>query len=586
MIRYAPYIDGTIPAFTLEDGIKVPFEHNLAVGSYNGMVLMFKDINGNNIQYIETKKQEGQVVAFSAANLKLNCGDYYKVQLAYYDTIPTETVKESGVEREIQRYDKLTYSSVGVTKYIGEKVELNIISLNPLKYEFKCDDLTEHLSTLSQQNYNLSFSSNYYDYNNWSKTLSSEDSDLPKGILGFVKNQGANLKISSSDYVNKTLVFITKIKEGLNTPIKVAPDIYSSHQSFFNLPEEQVMVFENLPYQNGVTRGTLYLIFISPANQIVSIENEKTKIFLIDEKTKKDKNLIKGNNYLINIKASTINNYEINMWINYSSQNEKDKLETFDSFKTDLNFEYGEITGEIPPNYTPIRSKDSNTYEDIVFPDRTIEHGQIYYYGFRDSEGNWDLLNIPVASYFEDMFLQDATHMLRIKFNPKVSSFKHTIQEQKVDALGSRYPYFFRNGDMDYVELPISGLISYHMQESGRGWSDEDIGLINDDSKRSQTFDSQNFENLGRTTNLTDHNIAAERKFKLSVLEWLNNGQPKLFRSPTEGNYVVRLMNVSLSPDEKLGRMLHTFSATAYECAAADYPSLKALGLVPNEVEQ
>jgi hypothetical protein len=45
-------------------------------------------------------------------------------------------------------------------------------------------------------------------------------------------------------------------------------------------------------------------------------------------------------------------------------------------------------------------------------------------------------------------------------------------------------------------------------------------------------------------------------------------------------------MNVSLSPDEKLGRMLHTFSATAYECAAADYPSLKANGLVPDEVEQ
>jgi hypothetical protein len=80
------------------------------------------------------------------------------------------------------------------------------------------------------------------------------------------------------------------------------------------------------------------------------------------------------------------------------------------------------------------------------------------------------------------MFLQDATHTLRIKFNPKVSSFKHTIQEQKVDTLGSRYPYFFRNGNMDYVELPISGLISYHMQESGRGWDDADIGLISDDS--------------------------------------------------------------------------------------------------------
>ena len=56
----------------------------------------------------------------------------------------------------------------------------------------------------------------------------------------------------------------------------------------------------------------------------------------------------------------------------------------------------------------------------------------------------------------------------------------------------------------------------------------------------------------------------------MKVLEWLNNGDPKLFRSPAEGNFVVRLMNVSLSPEERLGRMLHSFSCTVYECAPLD----------------
>ena len=56
-----------------------------------------------------------------------------------------------------------------------------------------------------------------------------------------------------------------------------------------------------------------------------------------------------------------------------------------------------------------------------------------------------------------------------------------------------------------------------------------------------------------------------ERKFKMEVLNWLNNGEPKLFRSPSEGIFLVRLLNVSLSPVDSLGRMLHSFSATAYE---------------------
>jgi hypothetical protein len=64
---------------------------------------------------------------------------------------------------------------------------------------------------------------------------------------------------------------------------------------------------------------------------------------------------------------------------------------------------------------------------------------------------------------------------------------------------------------------------------------------------------------------LTYDNITAERVFKLKVLDWLNNGEIKLFKSPTEGNYIVRLLNVSLSPTDTVGRMLHTFTATGYE---------------------
>ena len=85
-----------------------------------------------------------------------------------------------------------------------------------------------------------------------------------------------------------------------------------------------------------------------------------------------------------------------------------------------------------------------------------------------------------------------------------------------------------------------------------------------------------------KTINLTEDNIAAERKFKLEVLEWLTDGQPKLFRSPTEGNYVVRLMNTSLSPNDTVGRMLHQFSSTGYECGPHDYQGLKDQGVMPS----
>jgi hypothetical protein len=80
--------------------------------------------------------------------------------------------------------------------------------------------------------------------------------------------------------------------------------------------------------------------------------------------------------------------------------------------------------------------------------------------------------------------------------------------------------------------------------------------------------------------------ITRERIFKTEVLNWLNNGKPKLFRSPTEGNFIVRLMKISLSPEDKLGRMLHTFSSTAYEIAAFNCENLRKLNLLTPNMEE
>jgi len=79
---------------------------------------------------------------------------------------------------------------------------------------------------------------------------------------------------------------------------------------------------------------------------------------------------------------------------------------------------------------------------------------------------------------------------------------------------------------------------------------------------------------------LTSENLMSERYFKLAVLDWLTNGEIKLFRSPGEGNYLVRLLNTSLTPNDVVGRMLHTFNTTAYEIADLTYDNLLKYNLI------
>ena len=196
------------------------------------------------------------------------------------------------------------------------------------------------------------------------------------------------------------------------------------------------------------------------------------------------------------------------------------------------------------------------------------------------------------------MFLYDGDRQLKIRYNPKVSSFKIDVLESKTETIGSQYPFIFRNGAVYYREFPISGLISYQMDEEHLFMKFNDMRLTGDTRHRTQTESNvASFVQAGHhhseinawgndeviahipSPSLTNYNIAAERWFKMEVLEWLNNGQPKLFRSPTEGNYIVRLMNSSLTPNDTVGRMLHTFQCTAYEIEKYDYNKLTSYGL-------
>lgn len=88
------------------------------------------------------------------------------------------------------------------------------------------------------------------------------------------------------------------------------------------------------------------------------------------------------------------------------------------------------------------------------------------------------------------------------------------------------------------------------------------------------------------SSDLTDNNIYIERKFREKAEEFLNDFSCKLYRSATEGNIVVALMNVTLKPVESLGRMLYEFSATAYEVMDNSLEELDKYGIISIGEEQ
>ncbi len=232
--------------------------------------------------------------------------------------------------------------------------------------------------------------------------------------------------------------------------------------------------------------------------------------------------------------------------------------------------------------------------DGLIWRDFTVEQGATYAYAIQQFNESNVYTGRKIFTYyneygspqeeltikFDHMYLFDGEKQLKVKFNPQVSSFKEQLFEQKVDTIGSKYPFFFRNAMVGYKTFPISGLISMLTDDDELFTTYEDIERLRRNASRNKTPGSESNLYQSTETDLTWKNIESERLFKLKVLDWLNDGKLKLFRSPQEGNYLVRLMENSLTPTNELGRMLHTFNSVAYEADNTSYNSLLKHGII------
>ena len=245
---------------------------------------------------------------------------------------------------------------------------------------------------------------------------------------------------------------------------------------------------------------------------------------------------------------------------------------------------------------------DFNTWDDLliydpneetltknthfVFNDLSIQSGIWYKYAIQGEDKANKVRTAIVydttenIAVFEHMFLVAEGQQLKIKYNPTVSTYKRNIQESQTTTLGAQFPFIRRNGNMDYYQLSISGMIS--------AISDEDeIKVIYQNGKetnvenisRGRLFGSKAFiyggehqaelyEGYNQSENISKYNdIIYEKMFRDKVIEFLYKDNVKLFKSTPEGNRLVKIMNVNLTPEAGLGRYIYSFSCDAIEIA-------------------
>ena len=197
---------------------------------------------------------------------------------------------------------------------------------------------------------------------------------------------------------------------------------------------------------------------------------------------------------------------------------------------------------------------------DLTVTDNTVGSGIWYRYSVQLQNTAGAMTPIRMSDIlFPDFYtaiLSRGDKQIGILYNYQISSYKPVVNRQKMDTIGGKYPKFAENAAMNYIQFSITGMIS--AQE------DENKFFMNEEDYYGSMY--QNYTIYNENNDIDDnYNYFWERAFRQELVKWLNDGEPKLYRSKTEGLMVVMLTDISLTPNKTLSRRLYDFSATVYE---------------------
>ena len=186
--------------------------------------------------------------------------------------------------------------------------------------------------------------------------------------------------------------------------------------------------------------------------------------------------------------------------------------------------------------------------------------------------------NIPVMVLLDDSYLvgNNGEQMI-IKYNPQLNSIKNVVSESIIQTLGSQFPFVKRNGDIRYRQFSISGLISAQADEIKTFLTEEEaygeMEIPFKEYNQEARIDKQN-------------DFIFEKIFRDKIIDFIDNGKVKLYRSTPEGNILVKLTDINFTPEQALGRMIYSFSATATEIAEATVENYNIYDVLTTDLQR
>ena len=530
---YPPILNYSLPAFAIQSGttrVRIYFALSDYSSNTNASVQMTVRYQDNNENALKTSTYKGRVKAFktySTDNEKITQKDRYYVELLSTDL-------QNGFTIDRIYKIQLRFSSI----YTSASPDTNW--------------LNSHLSNFSE----------------WSTVCLIKPISKPTySVMGLDTGEGSSIL---SIYTTVDSIFNITYNQGTSNEL-----LKSWRTILYN--SDKTTIFADSGWKTYTNYDYL------PVDNSNTVTFDSILPYIMED----------GNNYILQLSIETRNGYTATT--DYAFVCSPILSNDFvGNITLQMNEEEGyatlHVTSETPYSTNLVLRRSSSEsnftiWEDValkvltneavnwIYKDFTIESGIWYRYGvqIRDVAGRRGSLtvlsSVEMAEFEHAFLLGENNQQLKLKYDFNISSANITVSESKTDTIGSKFPFIRRNGHMYYRTFQCTGLITGYMDIDEHLFT-TDAELYNNNQNRYKTV------RTAVDAISTSYDYTYEREFREKVQEFLYDNKVKLYKSLQEGNMLVKIMNVSLSPKNELGRLLYNFSALVVEI---DEPTLTNL---------
>lgn len=235
---------------------------------------------------------------------------------------------------------------------------------------------------------------------------------------------------------------------------------------------------------------------------------------------------------------------------------------------------------------------ENGTISRAYLYDYFVENGNYYRYALqpitRDGrKGPITDTFDTVSTYGGFWLLGEQDKQFSFIYDGNIQSIDHNVSEAVIETISGKYPFIVSSAELDYRSFNFTGTLTYEQDVHKLLVSPTYSEAISPDptipinyveiayGDESYLNPKNDLERMSKG----NYSMVMQRLWREKILEWLKDGTPKILKSEAEGNILVRVTDVKVTPIRSLYGLVAEFSCRMTEVGDVRESTLKKYDL-------